>query len=549
MPFSSTPVKATDYRTHKRPRLMLEEEEEEEEQDEESYTQFQIDPHDSTFNPVESTVTEESELSSAAQSSIYCGTKYIVFECCLRELFDTCPICRGKSDVQQQRMGTYVAFSQLCHKCTYNRKWQSQPLVGSTPIGNLLLSAAIYFTGGSFFHFQKICRTMELQVLHYSTFRRHCRNFLEPAVVHKWKSEQQNILQKLQQGGTIAVAGDMRADSPGHSAKYGSYSIMHMESNTILDLQLVQSNEVGGRSHMEKEGLKRCLDLLENKGLSVDYIVTDRHPQIQKYLRDRSITQFYDVWHFEKGLSKKLNTLSKNKDCELLKKWLHSIRNHVYWCATSSTSGPEKVAKWTSILNHIQNVHIHDNSIFPRCEHPVRVSKAPKKWFKPASAALRKVEKVLSNKRVLKDMEKLSHHFQTSSLEAFHSLILRFTPKNVSFPFMGMLCRQYLAVLHYNENANRTQATTLAGQPMYRLELPKSQKGEFIVRPIKTEPTHHYVKELLNLVFEEVIIDPTPFGEELKTIPVPPELCAEFERPSKEDQLTKLRYARWRNCL
>ncbi|XP_057183573.1 uncharacterized protein LOC130550184 isoform X1 [Triplophysa rosa] len=242
MPFSSTPVKATDYRTHKRPRLMLEEEEEEEEQDEESYTQFQIDPLDSTFNPVESTVTEESELSSAAQSSIYCGTKYIVFESCLRELFDTCPICRGKSDVQQQRMGTYVAFSQLCHKCTYNRKWQSQPLVGSTPIGNLLLSAAIYFTGGSFFHFQKICRAMELQVLHYSTFRRHCRNFLEPAVVHNWKSEQQNILQILQQGGTIAVAGDMRADSPGHSAKYGSYSIMHMESNTILDLQLVQSN-------------------------------------------------------------------------------------------------------------------------------------------------------------------------------------------------------------------------------------------------------------------------------------------------------------------
>ncbi|XP_057183575.1 uncharacterized protein LOC130550184 isoform X3 [Triplophysa rosa] len=285
---------------------------------------------------------------------------------------------------------------------------------------------------------------------------------------------------------------------------------------------------------MEKEGLKRCLDLLENKGLSVDYIVTDRHPQIQKYLRDRSITQFYDVWHFEKGLSK-LNTLSKNKDCELLKKWLHSIRNHVYWCATSSTSGPEKVAKWTSILNHIQNFHIHDNSIFPRCEHPVCVSKAPKKWFKPASAALRKVEKVLSNKRVLKYMEKLSHHFQTSSLEAFHSLILRFTPKNVSFPFMGMLCRQYLAVLHYNENANRTQATTLAGQPMYRLELPKSKKGEFIVRPIKTEPTH----QLLNLVFEEVIIDPTPFGEELKTIPVPPELCAEFERPSKEETIAR----------
>ena len=55
--------------------------------------------------------------------------------------------------------------------------------------------------------------------------------------------------------------------------------------------------------------------------------------------------------------------------------------------------------------------------------------------------ALYKVEKILVNKRVVKDVEKLSHHYQTSSLEAFHSLILRFTPKNVVFPFMGMLCR------------------------------------------------------------------------------------------------------------
>ena len=80
----------------------------------------------------------------------------------------------------------------------------------------------------------------------------------------------------------------------GHSAKFGSYSLMNLESNTIMDIQLVQvcfsdinifvllfeyymcvwfvlylfclmpthyqSNEVGGSYHMEKEGLKRCLD-------------------------------------------------------------------------------------------------------------------------------------------------------------------------------------------------------------------------------------------------------------------------------------------------
>lgn len=55
MPFSSMPVKATDYRPHKRPRLELEEEEEE------SHMQFQTEPHYSTLNPGDSPVTWESE--------------------------------------------------------------------------------------------------------------------------------------------------------------------------------------------------------------------------------------------------------------------------------------------------------------------------------------------------------------------------------------------------------------------------------------------------------------------------------------------------------
>lgn len=52
---------------------------------------------------------------------------------------------------------------------------------------------------------------------------------------------------------------------------------------------------------MEKEGLRRGLDHLESNQLQVDYIVTDRHTQVQKYLREREIKQYYDVWHLEKG--------------------------------------------------------------------------------------------------------------------------------------------------------------------------------------------------------------------------------------------------------
>ncbi len=69
---------------------------------------------------------------------------------------------------------------------------------------------------------------------------------------------------------------------------------------------------------MEKEGLKRCLDKLESNGLAVDYIITDRHPQIQKYLRERSITQFYDVSHFEKGKYYFLYLINDKNDYRLV---------------------------------------------------------------------------------------------------------------------------------------------------------------------------------------------------------------------------------------
>ena len=52
---------------------------------------------------------------------------------------------------------------------------------------------------------------------------------------------------------------------------------------------------------MEKEGLKRSLTLLGARGITPNCIITDRHPQIQKFLRENNITQFYDVWQMEKG--------------------------------------------------------------------------------------------------------------------------------------------------------------------------------------------------------------------------------------------------------
>lgn len=52
---------------------------------------------------------------------------------------------------------------------------------------------------------------------------------------------------------------------------------------------------------MEMEGLKRSLDFLEDRGVTLDSIVTDRHPQIKKFLKESRIKHYFDVWHIEKG--------------------------------------------------------------------------------------------------------------------------------------------------------------------------------------------------------------------------------------------------------
>ncbi|XP_076125856.1 uncharacterized protein LOC143105675 [Alosa pseudoharengus] len=163
---------------------------------------------------------------------------------------------------------------------------------------------------------QRVFRAMHLQVFLYDTFRRHAHTYIEPAIVTKWKASQDDMLLRLSRENAI-IGGDMRADSPGHSAKFGSYTVMDLKTNTVIDVQLVQSNEVGGSYHMEKEGLKRSLALLNGRKVTLDCIVTDRHPQIQKFLREAGINQYYDVWHMEKGLSKQLEKISKIKNKRL----------------------------------------------------------------------------------------------------------------------------------------------------------------------------------------------------------------------------------------
>ena len=56
---------------------------------------------------------------------------------------------------------------------------------------------------------------------------------------------------------------------------------------------------------MEKEGLQRVLKFTEEQNITLNTLVTDRHKQINKWLRETypSISHYFDIWHVAKGMT------------------------------------------------------------------------------------------------------------------------------------------------------------------------------------------------------------------------------------------------------
>ena len=112
----------------------------------------------------------------------------------------------------------------------------------------------------------------------------------------------------MKQVTSIDVCGDGRCDSPGHSAKYGTYTLMDEKSNLIIEFSVVQVTEASSSNAMEYEGCKRALNSIIKRKVPIRCLTTDRHTTITSKMKNR-FTQIskhqYDVWHLSKWVTKK----------------------------------------------------------------------------------------------------------------------------------------------------------------------------------------------------------------------------------------------------
>ncbi|XP_041830702.1 uncharacterized protein LOC121632943 [Melanotaenia boesemani] len=198
---ASAPIK----RLWKRARLELDEEVENSVED--SSSADLEDQHESTCDPVDP-LTEPSDVKQESSSSFQKTPSYIVSENCLLELFEVCPVCRCVSDVRTRRLGAFLSVEQQCQHCQFSRKWNSQPLVESSPTDSLQLSAAVYVTASSFLKLEKIFQTMQLNMFHTESFQRNSRLYLEPEIMQRWKTAEDGMLEQLGQQQNPILGGD-----------------------------------------------------------------------------------------------------------------------------------------------------------------------------------------------------------------------------------------------------------------------------------------------------------------------------------------------------
>ena len=238
--------------------------------------------------------------------------KYIVFQNELQQLMKWCPVC-GAAVIKNESitLGTLLCVTLTCLKC-HIFKLQSQPVLGRMPAGNLLVSSAILLSGSTYTKIANFSEILNLQYLGEKTFYSIQNEYLFPEINYAWLSEQNSVFEEIGQT-DLWLCGDGRCDSPGHSAKYGTYSMLDQATDKIVDLKVVQVSEVANSNAMEREGFKRCMETIAGKGAVVKVVATDRHIGTAADIkRDHPEKEHqFDLRHVSKSITKKLTEKAK----------------------------------------------------------------------------------------------------------------------------------------------------------------------------------------------------------------------------------------------
>ena len=154
------------------------------------------------------------------------------------QLFNVCVVCKSTTNALIKFViGSMVAAEQNCTLCNFSRVWRSQPYGGFFPAGNIQMSCAILFSGSLVPKILRMFSIFNIAHICARTFSRHQTTYLFPAVSSFWVEQQNIMIDNIRPSTSgLVLGGNGRANSPGHSAKYGSYCMIDLKTNKVLDI-------------------------------------------------------------------------------------------------------------------------------------------------------------------------------------------------------------------------------------------------------------------------------------------------------------------------
>lgn len=209
----------------------------------------------------------------------------------------------------------------------------------------------------------------------------------------------------------------------------------------------------------------------------------------------------------------------------------------LWWSLDTSKGDPDLAReKIQSILQHTTDKHSFSFlTLFPKCLHgPITVVRP---WIIAASVAFQKLKLAIFGKdnKNLMDIKHYAECLQTSDIESFNSLILKYANKTYSYSWLGMFVRTCVAAIDWNHNADRPQKKDANGNLLYRIK--KDRFGKNSIAPVKVEKDYQWQNDIFDACVKAISSDNIPQHQ----YPVLPEddLTEKVEF-NKQDAIRKL---------
>ena len=125
--------------------------------------------------------------------------------------------------------------------------------------GNIILSGAILYTRNAFKRISQMFDSTNIPHFSRTLFYIIQKTLLFPSLNSFYKRYQSKIINICTTREENNFIGDGQSDSPGYSAKHGTYSLMSTDLNKIVEFFVVHVSTAGNSNRMEKKGCKLCL--------------------------------------------------------------------------------------------------------------------------------------------------------------------------------------------------------------------------------------------------------------------------------------------------